>query len=34
LLDRAGGRPVPWPDEYRRLLLGSGPQAGESLVTD
>jgi 2-aminobenzoate-CoA ligase len=34
LLDRAGGRPVPWPDEYRKLLLESGPQPGESLVTD
>ena len=34
LLDRAGGRPVPWPDEYRRLLLESGPQPGESLVTE
>ncbi len=34
LLDRAGGRPVPWPDEYRRLLLESGPQPRESLVTD
>ncbi|HEX2088914.1 MAG TPA: thioesterase family protein [Actinomycetota bacterium] len=33
LLDRAGGRPVPWPDEYRQLLLESGPQPGESLVT-
>lgn len=34
LLDRAGGRPVPWPDEYRKLLLESGPQPGEGLVTD
>ena len=34
LLDRAGGRPVPWPDEYRRLLLESGPQPGEKLVTE
>ena len=34
LLDRAGGRPVPWPDEYRTLLLGSGPQPGEALVSE
>ena len=34
LLDRAGGRPVPWPHEYRKLLLESGPQPGERLVTD
>ncbi len=34
LLDRAGGRPVPWPDEYRKLLLESGPQPGELLVWD
>jgi acyl-CoA thioester hydrolase len=34
LLDRAGGRPVPWPDHYRKLLLESGPQPGENLVAD
>ena len=34
LLDRAGGRPVPWPDEYRTLLLESGRQPGESLVSE
>ncbi|HEX2266852.1 MAG TPA: thioesterase family protein [Actinomycetota bacterium] len=34
LLDRAGGRPVPWPDEYRRLLLESGSQPGERLITE
>ncbi len=34
LLDRAGGRPVPWPDEYRTLLLESGPQPGEMLVSE
>jgi acyl-CoA thioester hydrolase len=33
LLDRAGGRPVTWPDEYRKLLLESGPQPGEALVS-
>jgi YbgC/YbaW family acyl-CoA thioester hydrolase len=33
LLSRSGGRPVPWPDEYRNLLLSSGPQAPERLVT-
>jgi YbgC/YbaW family acyl-CoA thioester hydrolase len=33
LLDRAGGSPVPWPDEYRKLLLESGPQPGEALVS-
>ena len=33
LLDRAGGEPVAWPDEYRRLLLESGAQPGEFLTT-
>ena len=33
LLDRIGGTPVPWSDEHRRMLLGSGPQAPELLVT-
>jgi len=32
LLKAAGGGPVPWPDEYRRLLLSSGPQRPELLV--
>ena len=32
LLTRAGGRPVPWPEEYRQLLLAAGPQAPELLV--
>ncbi|MDP8957279.1 MAG: acyl-CoA thioesterase [Actinomycetota bacterium] len=34
LLDRAGGRPAAWPDEYRKLLLESGPQPGELLVSE
>jgi acyl-CoA thioesterase FadM len=34
LLDRIGGTPQPWPDEYRRLLETAGPQPGERLVTD
>jgi acyl-CoA thioesterase FadM len=33
LLSESGGRPVPWPDEYRTALLTSGPQAPERLVT-
>ena len=32
LLDGIGGAPVPWSDEHRRLLLGSGPQAPELMV--
>lgn len=31
LLDRPGGKPVRWPDEYRKLLLASGPQRGDDL---
>ena len=34
LLDRAGGTPVPWPDEHRKLLLESGRQAGEMLPSE
>jgi 2-aminobenzoate-CoA ligase len=34
LLDRAGGRPTPWPEDVRRLLLRAGPQAPEILTTD
>jgi acyl-CoA thioesterase FadM len=33
LLDRIGGTPQPWPDDYRRLLETAGPQPGERLVT-
>jgi YbgC/YbaW family acyl-CoA thioester hydrolase len=32
LLSKAGGRPVPWPEEYRKLLLTAGPQPPERLV--
>jgi YbgC/YbaW family acyl-CoA thioester hydrolase len=32
LLDRAGGRPVPWPEPYRHLLATAGPQRPERLV--
>jgi 2-aminobenzoate-CoA ligase len=32
LLSAAGGRPVRWPEEYRKLLLSAGPQAPERLV--
>jgi acyl-CoA thioesterase FadM len=32
LLDRIGGSPVNWSDEYRRLLERAGPQAPELLV--
>jgi YbgC/YbaW family acyl-CoA thioester hydrolase len=32
LLDRIGGTPQPWPDEYRRLLETAGPQPPELLV--
>jgi YbgC/YbaW family acyl-CoA thioester hydrolase len=34
LVDGADGRPSPWPDGYRRLLLGAGPQATERLARD
>jgi YbgC/YbaW family acyl-CoA thioester hydrolase len=33
LLDRIGGTPQPWPDEYRRLFETAGPQPPERLVT-
>jgi YbgC/YbaW family acyl-CoA thioester hydrolase len=33
LLSESGGKPVPWPDEYRTVLLSAGPQAPERLVT-
>ena len=32
LLSRAGGEPVPWPEEYRHRLLTGGPQPGERLT--
>jgi acyl-CoA thioesterase FadM len=32
LLSGAGGRPVPWPDEHRKLLLSAGPQPPERLT--
>jgi acyl-CoA thioesterase FadM len=32
LLSRPRGTPVPWPEEYRRLLLTAGPQPPELLV--
>lgn len=32
LLSESGGRPVPWPEELRKLLLSAGPQAPERLV--
>jgi acyl-CoA thioester hydrolase len=31
LLDRAGGKPVPWADEHRNSLLSGGPQHPELL---
>jgi acyl-CoA thioesterase FadM len=31
LLDEAGGRPVEWPEPYRKALLSAGPQAPELL---
>ncbi len=34
LLSESGGTPVPWPEEYRRLLLSAGPQPPERLVVD
>ena len=33
LLDRIGGTPQPWPEEYRRLFETAGRQAPERLVT-
>lgn len=33
LLSEAGGKPVPWPKEYRQRLLSAGPQSPERLVT-
>jgi YbgC/YbaW family acyl-CoA thioester hydrolase len=32
LMDRPGGRPVPWPVEHRRLFETAGPQAPELLT--
>ena len=32
LLDRIGGTPQPWSDEYRNLFETAGPQIGELLV--
>lgn len=32
LLSAFGGKPVPWPEEHRKLLLAAGPQAPERLV--
>ena len=32
LLSEPGGRPVPWPDEYRQRLLTAGRQLGERLA--
>jgi YbgC/YbaW family acyl-CoA thioester hydrolase len=32
-LDRVGGTPQPWPDEYRRAFESAGPQPPELLVT-
>jgi len=32
LLASAGGRPVAWSEEHRRLLLSAGPQLPERLV--
>jgi YbgC/YbaW family acyl-CoA thioester hydrolase len=34
LLDRAGGTPVEWPTQYRRLLESAGPQPKERLTED
>lgn len=31
LLSQTGGRPVPWPEEYRMVLLTAGPQPPERL---
>jgi acyl-CoA thioesterase FadM len=32
LLSETGGRPVPWPEEHRTLLLSAGPQPPERLT--
>jgi len=32
-LDRVGGTPQPWPDEYRKAFESAGPQPPELLVT-
>jgi YbgC/YbaW family acyl-CoA thioester hydrolase len=32
-LDRVGGTPQPWPDEYRTAFASGGPQPSELLVT-
>jgi acyl-CoA thioesterase FadM len=32
LLSETGGRPVPWPEEHRTLLLSAGPQPPERLA--
>ena len=32
LLSGVGGRPVPWPEERRKLLLSAGPQPPERLT--
>lgn len=32
LLSRAGGEPVPWPEDHRRRLLTAGPQPSERLA--
>ena len=34
LLDRAGGKPVEWPQELRRTLLTAGPQSPELLMVE
>lgn len=34
LIDRSDGRPRPWPEAYRRLLLEGGPQPAERLTRD
>ena len=34
LLSGPRGEPLPWPEEYRRLLLTAGEQAPERLTTD
>jgi YbgC/YbaW family acyl-CoA thioester hydrolase len=33
LLESAGGRPVAWSEQHRRLLLSAGPQLPERLVS-
>ena len=32
LLSEPRGEPIPWPEDYRRLLLTSGPQPPETLT--